>query len=89
MYLVSLRADCFLQGTLIQTPQGKFLIQTPASGQQLQGQLNLSTLSNLGQVQMTGGVGLGQSLGQTAVMTQRSGNVTLSKYISKRGFLHL
>ncbi|PVD33514.1 hypothetical protein C0Q70_04770 [Pomacea canaliculata] len=51
-----------LQGALIQTAQGKFLIQAPAGGQQLPGQLNLSSLSSLG---------LGQSLGQA------SGNVAL------------
>lgn len=69
---VSLWYD-FVQGALIQTAQGKFLIQAPAGGQQLPGQLNLSSLSSLGQVQVTSGVGLGQSLGQA------SGNVALGR----------
>lgn len=59
-----------LQGTLIQTPQGKFLIQSPAGGQQLQGQLNLGALSNLGQVQVAGGL-------QQTVMAQPTGSVAL------------
>lgn len=78
------------QGTILQTAQGKILIQSPAANnQQLPQHLNLSTLSSLGQmaggqpVHMAGGQAVqmapGVGLGQPTVITQPPGNVTLGE----------